>query len=222
MRRAFRVQNARRLFQVRPRVVEQSPGNDQALNLAGAFVDVGDPTIAHPLLEQILPGNAHGTENFDTALGDLANRRTRMGLAERRLHVVRQTFARHPTTLQERQPRSFKDRFEPHELLGGCVRSPQATETRRVIEHDARILEFFAGHVDRRLGDPQSPDLGQKLTFQMDRFLKAGHSCRITTLGLDAFRKACQLDSAGTLVARDSKAEVLKISPMASASRGPF
>ena len=55
------------------RVVEQTARDDQALDLAGTFVDVRDATIAHPLLEQQLAGDADGSEDLDASLSDLAN-----------------------------------------------------------------------------------------------------------------------------------------------------
>lgn len=56
------------LLQVGTRVVEQTARDDQPLDLAGAFIDIRNTAIAHPLLDQMFSRDAHGTEDLDAAL----------------------------------------------------------------------------------------------------------------------------------------------------------
>jgi len=50
---------SRSLLEIGSSVVEQSPRDDQPLDLARALVDVRNPTVAHPLFEQKLSRSAH-------------------------------------------------------------------------------------------------------------------------------------------------------------------
>ena len=56
-------------------------------------------------------------EETDDDLRDLANRATRMGLADRRLHVVRLAGPGQPGGAKCRELRSLIDGFQAHEAL---------------------------------------------------------------------------------------------------------
>src|SRR2546427_7495661 len=97
-------------------VVEQLARGDHALYLAGALVDVGDPHVAEPLLEQVLARHAHRAEQLDAALRYQTHHGAGLRLAHRRLEVVGLALARQPRRAQNRELGRLDQRLELEEL----------------------------------------------------------------------------------------------------------
>src|SRR5690242_2142034 len=110
-------------------------GDDQALDLRGAFEDRVDLRVAVPPLDRELADVAVAAEDLDRLLGGPYRDLTGLELAHRALAgLERLAVARHPA----RAPHEHARRVDLHAHVGELERDPLLLDDRRA-ERDARL-----------------------------------------------------------------------------------
>src|SRR6185437_16213722 len=141
--------------QLHPSALEQLAGHDQALDLVGALVDLGDLGVAHHPLDRVVLDVPVAAEQLDRIGGDVHGHVGREALGRRgeEGQVAAAVPGHGPLGPGRRRVGELPGRLDPHRRVG--QHELDALELGHRLAELAALLDVPGGVVQRALGDAQ-------------------------------------------------------------------